>query len=451
MNRKRRRRGARAPALWIDEATGELLPDVVPWQCPLPTLDRARVLIVANTSVAWSEATTLYYCQQRGIPAANILPLALGSGALLTLADNAALQALLFTPLQALIVARQALAVLIGPGCPTRVNWDATHAGSGVDLQQLASHAPLYAGRVLTMQELVGGWVAGYDGFARVCAGVAQSVFGLNAEYQPSWDEVPVLYQAGTWRGGQVYQCAHPDLYRYFGSLPHHQLIGGRVGPGNRGEPDGQPHTEAQARAIIDNATAAMQARSGAAARALPHLLHLGAMNGFSDPSYLSRLYPLLTGWGLNIRYLHRTGVSAARLDAPAGGPDEVPYTVAQIAAGGLAPDPIFCALGVAANTEIYGPQGANFRAQWPPLPGGLSLLGPSEGSYYAHANMAAGAVGGTASPTHPTALGVTGLFGMFLHLLQGLSVAEAAYWGSCQHAEAVPAGEPLYVPYARD
>ena len=123
-----------------------------------PPRSNGGVVLIENTSVAWSVRLTRRYATAKGIPLANIISVAMGTNTdYWDPTDNLGLYQQLLLPLANKFDAVTAHAVLRGPGCPSRVlvrnsTDGVTYTGGAivaVDLKQVTGAARYFRDGVL--------------------------------------------------------------------------------------------------------------------------------------------------------------------------------------------------------------------------------------------------------------------------------------------------------------
>lgn len=98
------------------------LPSTDPAELYYRPLEPGRLILVENTSQAWSVAWTRWYARRKRIPAANIISRALGTTWYYEPSTNLAFYDGLLTDVLTLWDDLDAQGVFLGPGCPDMVN-----------------------------------------------------------------------------------------------------------------------------------------------------------------------------------------------------------------------------------------------------------------------------------------------------------------------------------------
>jgi len=109
------------------------IPLTPPWESPYTPISRSRIVVVANSSVAWSTTLCEEYCDARGIPRSNIIPFALGANLqewFPSPVTMAFINSSFVAPLKAFCLARNAQAILLGPACPILIRAPKSDGGT---------------------------------------------------------------------------------------------------------------------------------------------------------------------------------------------------------------------------------------------------------------------------------------------------------------------------------
>lgn len=416
-------------------------------------LDVTKLIVVANSDVAWSLRTCQYYCQQRGIPETNILSCALGSNnTTWTPTDNAQIVTSYFTPVRTKLASiSRPQGILLGPGVPSRVKWkdfwlfvtDQYVKQDGVNDYGYPSMSEL-AGYTRSKTE------ADFETWG-VRADVTQTNFILV-------DDVtrisPILGYSYDFLGEANTAARYEEYVMPAGGTSSHrrtpeadtQKLGGTLNKfvpvGRIGwtawSPYGVTESEATVRRAIDNATKASRTYNSASIKALPILVSL--YNTSSDEhTYWSAQGKMLRDRGYNVKWAYnenQTPSVNAEANLPAAGAS---YTNAD----NITDFEYYLHIGTVTNH--YADTNPN---SWKPVLGASSVLFASFGYSQAIYDLANkdGAVSGITAFTHWTA--GTSNMGIVHNLLRGFSYLEASYFAGTTGLY-VPCGDPLYAPFA--
>lgn len=465
-----------------------------PWETPFTELPRSRILVIYNTDVAWVQGVCEYYCQQRGIPAANLMGVPMGTTHYyyghspdynIVPAEFDALLYGVAAKLQTGLYS----AILFGPRTPSEIivrGFDDNYGGLGTGNIEWSTQANLSFGgllsaaRVFIANRIPGTRLGAVDKMMYQEVEANQSpktipavpLFSDNltpSEYMyyeyDALESGPLQYLTTT-SSASISPIRFPNptaaqrIERNTKTVwaVHYGYIGWNPGFHSGASGTATPEeTEVAVRNLIDRATVAIKAQNRVTNMAKPHLmgLHYAGSHALSDGQ---AYYRQLVEWGVNVSYYY------AFFSDP-GGSNNPPYASAwangnQLTAGMGTPFSYFCLLGGSRNStdnsqdpDWYAnaslPYDGNHVAQ---AGGHCMMMGPSYP--YLHNALAVGqgpAVAGLTANIHQGGQGSLWAYGFHACLLQGMSYLEAAMWvRPTEQGVLVPMGDPLYAPYGR-
>jgi hypothetical protein len=204
--------------------------------------------------------------------------------------------------------------------------------------------------------------------------------------------------------------------------------------------------TEAVARAIIDQATAAMLAHSRDAARQKRMAFHASeALMGIGHSDATMYFYHLCKNvWGMSGAYYAYGNTSANTPVAESYAPiASSPYSDATL---GSVDEDLYFMLGSWYNNSsptVYNPP---YSTAWRALPGAGCIMGPSSGWQYGLQMLMDGGACVLTDYVHITTESVLAHHGVFWNLLRGMTWLEASFYSSTEGN--VPTGDPLWAPF---
>lgn len=399
-------------------------------------------VVVYNTSVAASEQVADYYCQIRGIPTANKIGFAMGTGA--TWAWRADWYTHLLVPLYAKVAEVGAKAVLAAAGCPHSVLFTTALGApnvAGVYLPTvLASVKALYcAGGEPWVEEAnvnllrsplapgsVAGWQGGNpppfeDGSLLPAAETALDV-GARASESPVYPWTSRL--TATWR-------SEWDESAF--------LLKGLVGYSTWPDATHAVDLYDKSKAVIDRAVA--NEYPLAEARKQKVLVGMDyTSTGSTGTIYDALTISLLKQNGFeNVVYWNEQGLGKAATDCLAPAPEKFGGATtlgarAQIAAGLAPPQNPWLVFGIGWDNGDVNPTPSAVWATFLGLVGrGVCFVGASYGLQWSRLAQANGGIGGNGSPSDVAHISYTYIVrgnSIFLALLAGLSICEAEVAG---------------------
>lgn len=462
----------------------------------LKPLDHSRIVLIANSSVAWSRDVCEYYCAARGIPTANIIDHAFGTGRswITDSAEVDAFQAEIRTKCRSF----RAQGIIMGPRVPIRaiLNGIGSEGVAGPPLTNLFASAPWWPppygwdvaaagekGNVWRFNRGNGfySWLSNYGngstrwllGFSRIDYDggtsldfhgktwtgqhVDGALFNLERYHVPGvtidGGSVPhVTFPTKRWQKWLASKTHYSETYLrdvalsdYVNDPPRIPI--GRLGyvgwqDGSNEVTAGQ-ETEAKCIAIIDRATAAMANMTRTAAKAQPILFQFSTVGPFT-PELPSAMRKLASQWGFATKYFWRETPSAAsEKTSPIAGEA---YSFASVQAGSVVSDPYYLMVGTQDNSE---PDITPFVDAWRPVThGGGVMLGASFGYVTAINQLHFGGIAGLSNDSHLSGNEIITEQIILYGLLCGMTWLEATFWG-CTESHLV-CGDPLWAPYGR-
>ena len=430
-----------------------------------PPRSNGGVVLIENTSVAWSVRLTRRYATAKGIPLANIISVAMGTNTdYWDPTDNLGLYQQLLLPLANKFNAVTAHAVLRGPGCPSRVlvrnsTDGVTYTGGAivaVDLKQVTGAARYFRDGVLAAldPDILAG-TTGSPALLVLLSAVGLAPFDVIYDYadwalgigtgSPPVDPLYLTQYEGL--NGEKFYLPTDLAMDTLGAVTNRVISSGRIGQGVTATAYQWPppaeylETEQQAGMVMEAALRYGAGLSPANRYHLPIHVQLAA-NGFAMQT-LAYLCSQLTGWGYTRTYAWRTGsVAAMETYAPVAGGL---HTQAELNAGGVKNVPYQLMIGDGSNTELFT---MPYIKAWQPAGGGGSVMGPSHGWGYAVLGLQRGGSGGCSNSFHVTSNLYEALYPMAHCLLRGMSWAEAQYWTQNTSYGMPVFGDPLQRPY---
>lgn len=423
-------------------------------------IDRKRLVVLANSSEAYSVPAAEAYCRRRGIPLANIIPLSLGtSDVAFDPGDNAAISTAIVDPLAAKYAQVGAVGVLIAPGCPNGIvvrgvfvqgtGYLAPTATANAPLALLAAGARSFAARV-----------AARGGFLAVTAD--PTVTNVRWSGTPVANLVPPtpLWNGFVWDflgvGNDATMSPVTQLSDLFGPTATNTRLAtvlatqtlsagspvipaGRIGYTGWTSADG---LETAANAL--GATDAADAAYGQDVQSGPILVGVREFSGYLATS--ASMYTRLKEWGFWAKYFWRQAPSglAATL-CPAGGPDEA-FTDPDFDSGAVVGYPAMVHYDCSDNENPLTTAPYTNAIQ-PTRGGGAYLGGLSGGFQYSLRSLQRGAAWGVTDVTHRTAASPATSWSLLYLLLAGMTPLEAAYYDASLSLQA-PMGDPLFAPF---
>ena len=412
-------------------------------------LDRSKIVVVANSSVAWSLPVCQYYCSARGIPLNNIVSVVAGTDRIYNSASNAAAYAALFAPVISLVISIGAVAVLTGPAMPDLLYWTGYWDGAAsyvlnnstpctVSVPALYQHCMVVnsATDLTPRGTQVSGDVAWYSS--------AGSTTTLTPN-DKAWKQLRISssiggdheYQLPTTTLGWTIYWPTPQETQYI-NTPHstRSLLTGRIGiAGWNGT---STETEAAVRRIIDNATLASSYWTSRSVRQLPILVSLKDLNS-GDCELFAQLGKWLRDAGYNVKWAYGAGFTpnaATEALLPAAGSVYADYTA-------QTNYPYYQHYGYTGNdtpaldgTVWKGVTVGSGGCMWPSFPFQSFLK-----------NMEAGTATAAASTSHHINT-ASAPYNIMALLMRGFSYLEAIYYSARQNPW-MAAGDPLYAPFA--
>ena len=444
-----------SPAPWLADDAG-----FVP-------LDRSRICIVANSSVAWSINVANYYCDAHGIPRANVISLPLGTDVATlyvpgALADISTwIKTNLLTPLLAHVNARNASALFMSGGTPVRIRlpgitgFPGTYVLAGSEwgyprLADLLNGVRIAEPVTVPYCSLRGADNGSYGMFKLNSVSNYQNLIqgshidwsgGNSGDYSYFWE------MAVSDGDGNTTEVAKENLIALYHSGTPTYLIGGRIGFASWTSNNAAVESEAICKSIIDIAVAGEKAHDVTYMRTLPILISIG----FFNINEWAQWYDLLNGWGLNASYYWRSNPASyptASARCPASGSrfqqgGNIPGKP-DINLGEVVDAEYYLHVGNGVNTEYYRPVVIN---SWKPKHGlGSVMLGPSDGYTYAQMSLARGGMCGPGDDYHINTTTLVRHMWHMYNLLRGMTWAEAMYFSGGRF----PHGDPLHAPFAK-
>ena len=458
------------------------LSTALPWLTPFTPIDRKRIVVVANPDVSWSLAVCKDYCRARGVPVENVISCAMGTASdIWTPAPNsmATIHTVLLTPLNTIAWNISAQAVLLGPGAPAcvylreepfagnffpvslaevaslAINYPpASYGGNGVDADM---NADIFdPGGSYQMRNVQAG-----SNFGNIEGTLLHFNLGLGTGNALTYT------LAGASEGSPTtFTSANPLATSYLGANHHYfarNFLGfslpnflypsmpvGRIGMASYGGGGGGPpvpETEAIARQIIDQTSAAMTHYSRSATFDKPivfNIRYLGAGDPYADEYAYFRY--LCDSWGFNTAYCYYDGAGGADGNSNLYAPfSSQTYSRAQIDSGSFK-QPHYLMLG---NWENVAPSAyvEPWASAWPPLEGAGVATGPSNGFQYALQSLYRGGACGLSDASHIAGAYLIHQLALAWNLLRGMTWLEAFWYGG-RPSMRFPCGDPLWAPY---
>lgn len=433
-----------------------------PWTHPWAAVDYLRVVLVANSAVAWSRTICEEYADLYGIPRANIVDVNTGTTPnVWTPTDTAQFLANFITPIANAIDAVGSGLVILGPFVQARVElWELTGVFGTWAVSGSSRGYPclwLAAGYARALRDGVTGtlcadldvfgnsqlteWRSTTSVVSRIPPNLSTMLGSFDwVEYTlPGFTGLPLIRvptQAATLRvqtAGAVYNpTARLGWDSWQGPMA--------------------AETEAGVRAILTATRAALTANSQTDSRTRKILMHMRAVTGTTLNQWASWT-AYMQGLGLNVDYLYHTS-DTSLLSAP--WTTTVPVagavkTYAQLVAGLSPALGYYCQLGNTDNGEFWLGPPTVWETNQAPLTGGSSFVcSPSEGyRYNVQAVSVQGATAGMTDCYHRTSGTVQEDISTWHALLRGMPPILACYWKDFAGIGAgLAMGDPLYAPF---
>jgi hypothetical protein len=425
-----------------------------------------RCLVICNSDRAWSVSAGAAYAAARGIPADNILSLAMGTTSTWTPPNNAAI-GVVAAAINAKRLERNARAALIAPGCPNRVrvvgvtpsgvNYNPTETGLpsfGQLVMGSPSYASLFSGsNILSCREQGSGrwtWFV-YTGniSTTVEAWNARVAWRLGLSDVRSYVD-PSLEETGlrpaSWSGQVLAPGSLPTplATTYAGWSGCRVMPAGRIGWGAWRLPSVDfVETEVNWNGPLNSSLAA-DSYTSQPGRLLFSLdsFNADSLSRWSDLAYRARVE-----WGYDVGYFYRTTSIPASVEArnPVAG---AVWTKAAFEGGSIVDEPYYLYCGDAKNTDDPV-RSEPYKSALAPLPGAVTCeLGPSYGFEWGIRGLQTGAAMASMDITHRTSGESTIAWFTTWQMLRGMSGIEA--WVSPSTAP-FSSGDPLHRPFHFD
>lgn len=461
-----------------------------PWTLPFTPFPRDKLILIANSSVDWSYRTCQYYCSVRGIPEANILQVAMGNGGAADLppsywnGNRATYNTLLTQPLRTLMISLRAVAMIIGPGCPSNILYEWYTGGFGfIGLEELVGCTLQFVDGDLTNYRAGGAggdnslrrltdvdhnqnmiYITSWPACLAEFEGQFSAAYGI--QYQiPDWTDtswvgtvahivVPPADKTALVANGNMHDTVYnPTSSAARAGYPHFPI--GRLGfaswgGGFAGGPP-IPETEQRVLQIINDTTRAMSEHNVYEARLKPMLFNLAGNaqdGGINSKEGWSSLCNLANHWGMNTLYGYFDVATSTTLVQEKTPLVNAKYNQAKILTNEVEQEFYFM-VGVWSNFDpapatIYSPP---YSTSWKPMLGASAIMGPSDGFQYVQNALTRGASAGMIDYGHVTSGTEVRAFGFWHSILRGMSWLEAsAYF---RFRGTIAAGDPLWAPYA--
>jgi hypothetical protein len=424
----------------------------------------SRCLILSNSDVAWSGTAASTYAAARGIPGGNIITAALGTSSDWDPGSNAAIAALAAT-LDAARIAKDARAILIAPGCPTRVrvrgvvlswsSYDSTASGYpslGHLVQGCPSYAAIFSGgRVVSCRELGSGnwrwWIWGAPSGENVEAwsgriawqlGVSTDRQELSTTYQIVSVRTDASGPGGLSGGATMPTQLGTQLAGWRGARV---IPAGRIGWGAWRNPASDwRETAGTWNGPLNSSIAA------GALTAQPGRLLFSLFDATSSMRQWAGLAKRCSDWGYATGYFYRgTPTAAAEALCPAAGAE---WTEAAFEGGSIVGEDYYLLGGDAVNADEPVTD-EPFRSALDPLDGAaVTTMGASYGYDWAIRGLQTGAAAGVVDVCHRVA-GETQTAWLNAWLtLRGMTGLEALWFYG---GASFPQGDPLHRPFHFD
>lgn len=422
-----------------------------------------RCLIVANADLSWSVAAAGAYATARGIPAGNIVQVALGTTASWDPGSNAVI-ADFATTIRNAWIAKDARAVLIAPGCPawvavrgvttSLVSYDPTAIGYpsfGHLVQGSPSYNTLIGGStvVACRENGSGRWewyTYGGPGFpvpiwrsrTKWKLGLTEDRDEIDADYETT-GLIPI---AGAPSGIGLLGMPTPLATTYAGWAGSRVVPAGRIGWTAWRLPS---TAFAETEANWDDALASSQAADAWTSQPGPIVVSLN--NGTGSMQNWASIASAARGWGYDVAHYYRTTSINAAVEVlcPVA---EAAWTKTQFESGAIVGEDyyVFCGDCLNADDPV---RSEPFKSALTPLDGAsVTEIGPSYGYEWGIRGLQSGAAAASMDVTHRTSGETTTSWLRLWQSLRGLTGLEIG-WDTV--GAPFPSGDPLHRPFHFD
>ena len=415
-------------------------PRTLGWARP----SRSNYLLIANSDIGYSRPVLEYYAGERGIPAANIVDLPLGT--IRTHWDPVSNGRILTDFIQPVSqwmarIAQPYGGIILGPGVPPRILVRGETQG-GNYFPTNHTFPPLT--RVLSEIQRAEAQFTSFPVIAGLESGSGnyswRGYYPTILRSDPLFPDAPLpnplleTYSlGGTWEGDFPSEQGRRQL-------GGRQLVPvGRIGWFTWSATYDITESEALCKQVIDNATAGMAANSQPAPI-------MAMVRNSSNQGQFGRLVAKFREWGYDAEYFYGVTPDAENESfAPLAG---AAFTGAQYTSGAIVNYPAMLLTGTTANENAITQE--PFRSAWDASVIGNAPMGMSYGYSYGGRAIQQGGMWGCADVTHRTIFTLPGLWRFPVLLATGMPVMHAlAMFGPA--SQDVACGDPLFAPFHWD